>query len=75
MELKLYTVVTLIAKFHNMFTVTFPWQHNELQALSFQKVKPEFSSFKKCYLLLNLIQWVWVNMDIILHKHKEVHDT
>ena len=51
-ELKLYTVVTLITKFHDMSSVTFPWQHNGLQALSIQKVKLEFSSFKKCYLLV-----------------------
>ena len=46
-ELKLCTVVTLITKFHDMSSVTFPWQHNGLQALSIQKVKLEFSSFKK----------------------------
>ena len=33
-ELKLSTVVTLITKFLDMCTVTFPWQHNGLQALS-----------------------------------------
>ena len=27
----LCTVITLITKFHDMFTVTFPWQHNGLQ--------------------------------------------
>ena len=27
-ELKLCAVVTLITKFHNMPTVTFPWKHN-----------------------------------------------
>ena len=75
MELKLCTVVTLIAKFHNMFTVTFPREHNEPQALSFRKVKLEFSSLKKCYLLLMFIQWVWGNMDITPHKHKKVHKT
>ena len=32
-----------------MSTVTFPWQHNGLQALSIQRGKPEFSSFKNCY--------------------------
>ena len=31
-ELKLSTVVTL-ANFHDMSTVTFPWQHNGLQVL------------------------------------------
>ena len=46
-ELKLCTVVTLITKFHDMSTVTFPWQHKGLQALSIQKVKSEFFSFKK----------------------------
>ena len=57
-ELKLITVVTLITKFHDMSTVTVPWQHNGLQALSIQRGKSEFSSFKKCYLLLLFIQWV-----------------
>ena len=33
-ELKLCAVVTFITKFHNMPTVTFPWKHNGLQALS-----------------------------------------
>jgi len=28
--------------------VTFPWQQNGLQALSIQRGKSEFSSFKKC---------------------------
>jgi len=56
MELKLSTVLTLLTKFHDMSTVTFPWQHNGLQALSIQKGKSEFSSFKKCYLLLLFIQ-------------------
>jgi len=55
-ELKLSTVVTLLTKFHDMSTVTFPWQHNGLQALSIQKGKSEFSSFKKSYLLLLFIQ-------------------
>ena len=55
-ELKLSTVVTLLTKFHDMSTVTFPWQHNGLQALSIQKGKSEFSSFKECYLLLLFIQ-------------------
>ena len=32
-----YTVVTLITKLHHMSTVTFPWQHNGLQALSNQR--------------------------------------
>ena len=32
-ELKVSTVVRLIAKFHDMSTVTFPWQHNWLQVL------------------------------------------
>ena len=58
MELKLCTVVTVITKFHDMSTVTFPWEHNGLQALTVQKVKSEFSSFKKCYLLLLFIQCV-----------------
>ena len=56
MELKLSTVLTLLTKFHDMSTVTFPWQHNGLQAHSIQKGKSEFSSFKKCYLLLLFIQ-------------------
>ena len=38
MKLKLCTVI-LIAKFHDMSTVTFPWQHKGLQAISIQKVK------------------------------------
>ena len=41
MELTLSTVVTLITKFHDMSTVTFPWQHNGLQALSIQRRKSE----------------------------------
>ena len=32
--------------------MSFPWQHNGLQALSIQKGKSEFSFFKKCYLIL-----------------------
>ena len=42
-ELKLCTVVALTTKFHDISTVTFPWQHNGLQALSIQKIKSEFS--------------------------------
>ena len=42
-ELKLCTVVILITKFHDMSTVTFPWQHNGLQALSIQRVKSRVS--------------------------------
>ena len=58
-ELKLSTVVTLIAKFHvNLFTVTFPWQHNGLQALSINWGKSEFSSLRKSYMLLLFIQWM-----------------
>jgi len=37
-KLKLCTVI-LIAKFDDMSTLTFPWQHNGLQALSIQRVK------------------------------------
>ena len=48
-ELKLCTVVIIITKFHDMSTMTFPWQHNGLQARSIQMVKAEFPSFKKCY--------------------------
>ena len=48
-ELKLCTVITLVTKFQYMSIVTFPWQHNGLQALSIQKVKSEFSSFENCY--------------------------
>ena len=55
-ELKFGTVVTLLAKFHEMLFVTFPWQQNGLQALSIQREKSEISSFKKCYLLLLFIQ-------------------
>ena len=57
-ELKLSTVVMLLTKFHDMSTVTFPWQHNGLQPLFIQRGKLEFSSFKKCYLLLLFIRWV-----------------
>ena len=39
---------------------------------SIQSGKSEFPSFKKCYLLLLFIQWVWANMDITKHKHKKV---
>ena len=73
-ELKLWTVVTLIPKFHDISIVTLPWKHR-LQALSIQKVKSEFSSFKKCYLLLLFIQCLWANMEITQHKHKEVCET
>ena len=52
------TVVTLTPKLHDISTVRFPWQHNGLQALSFQRGKSEFSSLKKCYLLLLFVQWV-----------------
>ena len=68
-ELKLSTVVMLLTKFHDMSTVTFPWQHNGLQALSIQRGNLEFSSFN---LLLLFIQWVCANMDITKQKHKEV---
>ena len=71
-ELKLNRVVTLITKFHDMSTVTFPWQQNRLQALSIQRGKSEFSSIKKCYLILLFIQWVWANTDITQHKQKKV---
>ena len=71
-ELKLSTVVTLITNFHDMSTVTFPWQHYGLQALCIQRRKSEFSSTKKCYLILLFIQWVWVNKDITQHKQKKV---
>jgi len=49
-------------------------QHNGLPAaLSIQKVKKsEFSSIKKCSLLVLFIKWVWANMDITQHKHKKV---
>ena len=57
-ELKLSTVVTLMTKLHDMSTVRLPSQHNGLQALFFQRGKSEFSSFKKCYLLLLFVQWV-----------------
>ena len=30
-------LITLMTKFHDMSTVTFPWQHNVLQALSIQR--------------------------------------
>ena len=35
------------------------------------KDKIRFFSFKKCYLLLLFIQWVWFNMVITQHNHKE----
>ena len=35
-ELKRSTVVALITKFHDLSTVTIPWQHNGLQVLSIQ---------------------------------------
>ena len=57
-ELKLSIVVTLLTKFQEMSFVTFSWQQNGLQAISIQTGKSEFSSFKKCYLLLLFIQWV-----------------
>ena len=63
MELKLCIVVTLIPKFHDMSTVAFLGQHNGLQALSIQRVKLHFSSFRKCYLLLLFIKWVCGNME------------
>ena len=63
-ELELCTVVTVITKFHDTSTVTFPWQHNGFQALFIQKKNSEFSSFKKCYLLVLFIQLVRANMDI-----------
>ena len=69
MELKPCKVVTVVTKFHNM---TFPWQHNEFQALFIQKGKSEFSSFKKYYLLVLFIQWVWANMEITQQRYREV---
>ena len=37
------TVVTLTTKVHDISTVTFPWQHNGLQAFSIQKIESVFS--------------------------------
>ena len=37
-ELKLCTVVALTTKFHDIFTVTFPWQHSGLQSFLLQDV-------------------------------------
>ena len=71
-ELKFCTVVALTTKFHDISTVTFPWQHNGLQALSIQKDKIGVFSFKKCHLLLLLIQWVWANVNITQLKHKKL---
>lgn len=71
-EMTLCAVVTLIAKFLDMSNVAFPWKQNRLQALFMRKVKSEFSSFNKCYLLLLFIQWVWATIDITWHKHKKV---
>ena len=70
-QLKLSAVVTLITKFYDMSTVTFPWLHKGLQIVFIQRLKSEFSS-SKCYLLLLFIQWVWANVDITKHKHKKV---
>ena len=52
--------------------VTFPWQCNGLWLLSIQKNKIRVFLPNKGYLLLMFIQWVWANMDITHHKHKEV---
>ena len=71
-ELKICTVVTLITKIPDMSTLTFPWEHNRLQALSNQKVKSESSSLKKRYLLLLFIHWVRAIMNITQHEHKKV---
>ena len=49
------------------YYATFPWQQNGLEDLSIQRVKSEFHHFKKCYLLLMFIQWVWAK-----HKHKNI---
>ena len=57
-ELKVSTVVTVITKFYDMSTEIFSCQHNAFQALFIQKVNSEFSSSKKCYLLMLFIQWV-----------------
>ena len=38
-----------------MSTVTFPWQHNGLQALSIQSGKSEFSSFKVLFALVHSV--------------------
>ena len=57
-EPKLCMVVTLITKFHVMFTVTFPWQHNVLQVLSIQRVESGFSPFKKGYLTIFPQAWM-----------------
>jgi len=46
-ELKLSTVVTLITKLHDIFILTFPWQHNGLRALSIQRGKSKFPSSRK----------------------------
>ena len=59
-----------LQKFHNMSIVTFPWQHNGFQAVFIEKVNSEFSSFKKCYLFVFFIQWVWANMDITQHRQR-----
>ena len=65
-ELKLCTVVTVITKFHDMSTVALPWQHNGLEALSFQNYgKIRVFLFQKVLLHLQVlfIQWVWANKD------------
>ena len=62
-ELKLCTVVALTTKFHNISTVTFPWQHNGLQALSIQKIKSEFSPSRSviwCCSLFSGCELIWI---------------
>ena len=53
-ELKLCTVVSLITKFDDTSTMTFPWQISGLQALSIQR----FPSFKKCLTLALVVHSV-----------------
>ena len=70
-ELKLCTVVALTTKFHDITTdisMATQWAPGPLHS----KDKIRVFSFKKCYLLLLLLQWVWANMDITQHKHKKL---
>ena len=53
-ERKLCTVVSLITKFDNTSTMTFPWQLSGLQALSIQR----FPSFKNCLTLALVVHSV-----------------
>ena len=53
--------------FHCDISMATQWAPGPLHS----KDKIRVFSFKRCYLLLLLIQWVWANMDIAQHKHKK----